>query len=300
MKYTSEFLLVSLFAGIHIPLPAVPRVEGCCVVRQGVRHCPTPLRNGCVMLRNNNTAADTCGIGVCEAEQVLDVFLELREYGFGVELLHQSHEQTTDDNNHDGDDDDIEERAFTAFVGQTVGNLCEKLLHRDTFLRVLPAIKIMMICVCTAFCRRTSLRCPLHSARRIAVSVKIFFTGAVPRVGYKSHGGDIALCNYSNNDARSVDRDTAADTCGIGIRVAEQALDVRLELREYGTGIELLHQGHEQTADNDDNDSDDDNIQECAFTAFIGKNVGNLGKNLLHWNTFLRVFPAIKNDVVYE
>ena len=97
------------------------------------------------MLRNNNTAADACGIGVCEAEQVLDVFLELREYSFGVELLHESHEQTADDNNHDGDDDDIQKRTFTAFVGQTVGNLCEKLLHRDTFLRVLPAIKMFCI-----------------------------------------------------------------------------------------------------------------------------------------------------------
>ena len=231
---------------------------------------------------DDNTAADTCGIGVSEAEQVLDVFLELREYGFGVELLHESHEQTADDNDNDGDDDDIEERAFTAFVGQTVGNLCEKLLHRDTFLRVLPAIKIMMICVCTAFCRRTSLRCPLHSARRIAVSVKIFFTGAVPRVGYKSHGGDIALCNHSNNGAGSVDRDAAADTCGIGIRVAEQALDVRLELREDGAGIELLHERHEQTADNDDNDSDDDDIEERTFTAFVGQTGHSLFKKLLH------------------
>ncbi len=123
---------------------------------------------------------------------------------------------------------------------------------------------------------------------------------AVPRAGLNPHGGDIALCNHSNNGARSVDRDAAADTRGIGIRVTEQALDVRLELREYGAGIELLHQGHEQTTDNDDNDGDDDNIEKRAFTAFIGKNVGNLGKNLLHWNTFLRVFPAIKNDVVYE
>ena len=99
------------------------------------------------MLRNNNTAADACGIGVCEAEQVLDVFLELREYGFRVELLHESHEQTADDNDNDGDDDNIEERAFTAFVGQTVGNLCKKLLHRDTFLRGLPAIKIDEMCM---------------------------------------------------------------------------------------------------------------------------------------------------------
>ena len=122
----------------------------------------------------------------------------------------------------------------------------------------------------------------------------MFFTGAVPRAGLNPHGGDIALCNHAKTGAGSVDRDAAADTRGIGIRVTEQALDVRLELREYGAGIELLHQGHEQTADNDDNDSDDDDIEERAFTAFIGKNVGNLGKNLLHWNTFLRVFPAIK------
>ena len=123
--------------------------------------------------------------------------------------------------------------------------------------------------------------------------MKIFFTGAVPRVGYKSHGGDIALCNHSNNGARSVDRDAAADTCGVGVCIGEQVLDIALELREDGAGIQLLHEGHEQTADNDDNDSDDDDIEERTFTAFIGKNVGNLGKNLLHWNTFLRVFPAI-------
>ena len=93
------------------------------------------------MLRNNNTAADTCGIGVCETEQVLDVFLELREDSTGIQLLHQSHEHTADDNNDNGDDDNIEERAFTAFVGQTVGNLGKNLLHGSTFLRVLPAIK---------------------------------------------------------------------------------------------------------------------------------------------------------------
>ena len=81
------------------------------------------------MLRNNNTAADACGIGVCEAEQVLDVFLELREYGAGIQLLHEGHEHTADDNDNDGDNDNIEKRAFTAFIGQTVGNLFEKLLH---------------------------------------------------------------------------------------------------------------------------------------------------------------------------
>ena len=99
------------------------------------------------MLRNNNTAADACGIGVCEAEQVLDVFLELREDGAGIQLLHEGHEHTADDNDNDGDNDNIEKRAFTAFVGQTVGNLCEKLLHRDTFLRGLPAIKIDEMCM---------------------------------------------------------------------------------------------------------------------------------------------------------
>ena len=81
------------------------------------------------MLRNNNTAADACGIGVCEAEQVLDVFLELREDGAGIQLLHEGHEHTADDNDNDGDNDNIEKRAFTAFIGQTVGNLFEKLLH---------------------------------------------------------------------------------------------------------------------------------------------------------------------------
>ena len=81
------------------------------------------------MLRNNNTAADACGIGVCEAEQVLDVFLELREDGAGIQLLHEGHEHTADDNDNDGDNDNIEKRASTAFIGQTVGNLFEKLLH---------------------------------------------------------------------------------------------------------------------------------------------------------------------------
>ena len=99
------------------------------------------------MLRNNNTAADACGIGVCEAEQVLDVFLELREDGAGIQLLNEGHEHTADDNDNNGDDDDIEERTFTALIGQTVGNLCEKLLHRDTFLRGLPAIKIDEMCM---------------------------------------------------------------------------------------------------------------------------------------------------------
>ena len=122
----------------------------------------------------------------------------------------------------------------------------------------------------------------------------MFFTGAVPRAGLNPHGGDIALCNHSNNGAGSVNRDAAADTCGVGVCIGEQVLDIALELREDGAGIELLHEGHEQTADNDDNDSDDDDIEERTFTAFIGKNVGNLGKNLLHWNTFLRVLPAIK------
>ena len=93
------------------------------------------------MLRNNNTAADTCGIGVCEAEQVLDVFLELREYGAGVQLLHEGHEHTADDNDNDGDDDNIEKRAFTAFIGENVGNLGKNFLHGSTFLRVLPAKK---------------------------------------------------------------------------------------------------------------------------------------------------------------
>ena len=94
------------------------------------------------MLRNNNTAADACGIGVCEAEQVLDVFLELREDGAGIQLLHEGHEHTADDNDNDGDDDNIEKRAFTAFIGENVGNLGKNLLHSSTFLRVLPAIKI--------------------------------------------------------------------------------------------------------------------------------------------------------------
>ena len=120
------------------------------------------------------------------------------------------------------------------------------------------------------------------------------FHGCSTPAGLNPHGGDIALCNHSRNGAGSVDRYAAADTCGIGIRVAEQALDVRLELREYGARIELLHERHEQTADNNDNDSDDDDIEERAFTAFVGENVGNLGKNLLHGSTFLRVLPAIK------
>jgi len=115
-----------------------------------------------------------------------------------------------------------------------------------------------------------------------------------PRVRYDSHGGDIALCNHSNNGAQSVDRDAAADTCGVGICIGEQVLDVALELREDGAGVELLHQRHEQTTDHDDNDGDDDDIEERAFTAFVGENVGNLGKNLLHGSTFLRVLPAIK------
>ena len=99
------------------------------------------------MLRNNNTAADTCDIRVRKAEQLLDVRLELREHSTGVQLLHEGHEHTADDNDNDGDDDNIEKRAFTAFIGQTVGNLCEKLLHRDTFLRGLPAIKIDEMCM---------------------------------------------------------------------------------------------------------------------------------------------------------
>ena len=99
------------------------------------------------MLRNNNTAADTCDIRVRKAEQLLDVRLELREHSTGVQLLHEGHEQTADDNDNNGDDDDIEKRAFTAFIGQTVGNLCEKLLHRDNFLRGLPAIKIDEMCM---------------------------------------------------------------------------------------------------------------------------------------------------------
>ena len=122
----------------------------------------------------------------------------------------------------------------------------------------------------------------------------MFFTRCSTPCGVKSHGGDIALCNHSKIGAGSVDRYAAADTCGIGIRVAEQALDVRLELREDGTGIELLHERHEQTADNDDNDSDDDDIEERAFTAFIGQTVVNLFEKLLHSVTFLRVLPAIK------
>ena len=93
------------------------------------------------MLRNYNTAADACGIGVCEAEQVLDVFLELREYGAGIQLLHQRHEQTANDNDDNGDDDNIEKRAFTAFIGENVGNLGKNFLHGSTFLRVLPAKK---------------------------------------------------------------------------------------------------------------------------------------------------------------
>ena len=112
--------------------------------------------------------------------------------------------------------------------------------------------------------------------------MKIFFTGAVPRAGLNPNGGDIALCNHSRNGAGSVDRDAAADTRGIGIRVAEQALDVRLELREDGAGIELLHERHEQTADNNDNDGDDDNIEERAFTAFVGQTGHSLFKKLLH------------------
>ena len=80
----------------------------------------------------------------------------------------------------------------------------------------------------------------------------------------------------------SVDRDAAADTCGIGVGIGEQVLDVRLELREYGAGVELLHQRHEQTTDNDDNDGDDDNIEERAFTAFIGQTGHSLFKKLLH------------------
>ena len=89
---------------------------------------------------------------------------------------------------------------------------------------------------------------------------------------------------------------TAADACDIRVRKAEQLLDVRLELREHSTGVQLLHEGHEHTADDNDNDGDDDNIEKRAFTAFIGENVGNLGKNLLHSSTFLRVLPAIKID----
>jgi len=99
------------------------------------------------MLRNNNTAADACGIGVCESEQVLDVFLELREDGAGIQLLHEGHEHTADDDDNDGDDDDIEERTFTAFIGENVGNLGKNLLHSSTFLRVLPAIKIDEMCM---------------------------------------------------------------------------------------------------------------------------------------------------------
>ena len=117
---------------------------------------------------------------------------------------------------------------------------------------------------------------------------------AVPRAGLNPHGGDIALCNHSNNGARSVDRDAAADTCGVGICIGEQVLDVALELREDRTGIALLHERHEQTADNDDNDSDDDDIEERAFTAFFGQTVVNLFEKLLHSVTFLRVLPAIK------
>ena len=89
---------------------------------------------------------------------------------------------------------------------------------------------------------------------------------------------------------------TAADACDIRVRKAEQLLDVRLELREHSTGVQLLHEGHEHTADDNDNDGDDDNIEKRAFTAFIGENVGNLGKNMLHSSTFLRVLPAIKID----
>ena len=122
----------------------------------------------------------------------------------------------------------------------------------------------------------------------------MFFTRCSTPCGVKSHGGDIALCNHSKIGVGSVDRDAAADTCGVGVGVGEQVLDVRLELREDRTGIQLLHQRHEQTTDNNDNDGDDDNIEERTFTAFVGENVGNLGKNLLHWNTFLRVLPAIK------
>ena len=99
------------------------------------------------MLRNNNTAADARGIGVCEAEQVLDVFLELREDGAGIQLLHEGHEHTADDNDNDGDNDNIEKRAFTAFIGQTVGNLGKNLLHDSTFLRVLPAKKMDRMCM---------------------------------------------------------------------------------------------------------------------------------------------------------
>ena len=115
--------------------------------------------------------------------------------------------------------------------------------------------------------------------------MKMYFTGAVPRVGLNPHGGDIALCNHSNNGARSVDRDAAADTCGVGVCIGEQVLDVALELREDGAGIELLHEGHEQTADDNDNDGDDDNIEERTFTAFIGQTGHRLFKKLLHWNT---------------
>ncbi len=122
----------------------------------------------------------------------------------------------------------------------------------------------------------------------------MFFTRCSTPCGVKSHGGDIALCNHSEIGVGSVDRDAAADTCGIGVGIGEQVLDVRLELREYGAGVELLHQRHEQTTDNNDNNGDDDNIEERTFTAFVGENVGNLGKNLLHGRTFLRVLPAIK------
>ena len=124
----------------------------------------------------------------------------------------------------------------------------------------------------------------------------MFFTGAVPRAGLNPHGGDIALCNHSNNGAGSVNRDAAADTCGVGVCIGEQVLDIALELREDGAGIELLHEGHEQTADDNDNDGDDDDIEERTFTALIGQTVGNLCEKLLHRDTFLRGLPAIKID----
>ena len=110
----------------------------------------------------------------------------------------------------------------------------------------------------------------------------MFFTRCSTPCGVKSHGGDIALCNHSKIAVGSVDRDAAADTCGIGVGIGEQVLDVRLELREYGAGVQLLHQGHEQTADDNDNNGNDDNIEERAFTAFVGQTGHSLFKKLLH------------------
>ena len=108
------------------------------------------------------------------------------------------------------------------------------------------------------------------------------FTRCSTPCGVKSHGGDIAFCNHSKIGVGSVDRDAAADTCGVGVGVGEQVLNVRLELREYGAGVQLLHQRHEQTTDDNNDNGDNDDIQKRALTALVGQTGHSLFKKLLH------------------